>query len=385
MSLATLEARPREETNALFGDNKLKLGLFGINCNNGCAMTTVDEALQLTWDSTKEIAQTADRAGFEALVPVARWKGLGGENNFNGRNFETYTWAAGLAEATDHITLVTTSHVQTIHPIMAAKQAATIDHISGGRYCMNIVTGWFHPELEMFGARFMEHDSRYDYATEWWEVVKRLWIEEEEFSFEGEFFKIDGGFAMPKPIQKPRPPAINAGGSKKGREFIAAQADVGFVVLTDHNDLEVTRKVIDEQRAMAAEHGREIQVWTHGYVVQRDSEQEAQDYLDYFANQHGNEEAGETAARFLGLNSEIMSPEAWETFKLHLKAGYGGYGMVGTADQVAEKLAGLSEIGIDGVALHWVDYIDGLRRFNADVLPSLEQAGLRKSYQPAAS
>jgi thymidine kinase len=111
------ERKDRNRTNALFNSSKLKLGLFGVNCNNGCAMTTADEAHWLTWDLTKQIAKTADDAGFEVMVPVARWKGLGGPNNFNGRNFETYTWAAGLAAITKHITLTTTSHVQTTHPI----------------------------------------------------------------------------------------------------------------------------------------------------------------------------------------------------------------------------------------------------------------------------
>ncbi len=85
-------------------------------------------------------------------MPVARWKGFGGKTNFNGSNFETYTWAAGLAQATENTAVFTTSHVPTVHPIMAAKQATTVDHISNGRFALNIVCGWFAPELEMFGA-----------------------------------------------------------------------------------------------------------------------------------------------------------------------------------------------------------------------------------------
>ncbi len=384
-AVTVAEGRPREATNALFNANKLKLGLFGINCDRGCAMTTVPEGHHLTWELTKAVAIAADRAGYEALVPVARWQGLGGADNFNGRNYETYVWAAGLAGVTNHITLTTTSHVQTTHPIFAAKQAATIDHISNGRYCLNIVCGWFHPELEMFGAPFMEHDARYDYAAEWWEIVRRLWTEEGSFDFKGRYFEMKGGFAMPKPIQRPLPPAINAGGSEKGRNFIASQCDIGYVVLTDHNDLQKARRQVEQYRELAeGKYGRRIQVWTHAYVVQRETEAEARAYLSRFTGEYGNEEAAENAAKYLGLNSQIMSPEAWQTFKLHLKAGYGGYGLVGSSEQVAEKLAALSEIGLDGVALHWVDYLDGMQRFNAEVLPKLESAGLRKPFRPAA-
>ena len=75
-----------------------------------------------------EIARRADAMGFELTLPVARWRGFGGPRHFNGELLETYTWAAGLAEATRgqdgrllHL------HVPTIHPIVAAKQATTID------------------------------------------------------------------------------------------------------------------------------------------------------------------------------------------------------------------------------------------------------------------
>ncbi|QNB16096.1 LLM class flavin-dependent oxidoreductase [Paraburkholderia tropica] len=383
LDLAAIEGRERNGTNALFNGNKLKLGLFGLNCDSGCAMTLVDERHKLTWELTKEIAQVADKVGIEALVPVARWMGLGGPTNFNGRNFETYTWAAGLAAVTEHITLTTTSHVQTTHPVFAAKQAATIDHISGGRYCLNVVCGWFHPELGMFGVPFMEHDARYDYADEWLSVVKRLWTEDGSFSHHGKYFQIEEAFAMPKPIQRPLPPVINAGGSERGRNFIASQCDIGYVVITDHNNKDAIRRQVAQYRTLAAEkYGREVQVWTHAYVVQRDSDREAEEYLRYFAVEKRNEAAVENAAKYLGLNSEIMPEAAWQTFKLHLSGGYAGYSLVGSAETIAERLAELSELGIDGVAIHWVDYLDGLRRFNSGVMPLLERAGLRKPFRP---
>ncbi len=73
---------------------------------------------------------------------------------------------------------------------MAAKQATTVDHISNGRFALNIVCGWFAPELEMFGAPIMEHDTRYDYAAEWIEIMKLLWTREEEFDYEGKFLQV---------------------------------------------------------------------------------------------------------------------------------------------------------------------------------------------------
>jgi alkanesulfonate monooxygenase SsuD/methylene tetrahydromethanopterin reductase-like flavin-dependent oxidoreductase (luciferase family) len=275
--------------------------------------------------------------------------------------------------------------VQTTHPLFAAKQAATIDHISGGRYGLNIVCGWFQTELEMYGAPFLDHDERYDYAQEWFDIVRRLWTDEDEFTYNGKYLRVDGGYSLPKPLQRPLPPVMNAGGSAKGREFIAANCDIGYVVLSDHEDMAKTRDLVADYRRRAAGHGRDVQVWTHAYVVQRDTMAEARAYLNRIAVECGNDEAGATAAKFLGLNSQIMSPEAWQAFTLHLKAGYGGLGLVGTAEDIAARISDFSDAGLDGISLHWVDYLDGMARFNARVLPLLEQAGLRAPYehQPA--
>ena len=189
-------------SNALYSANRFKLGLFGLNVDNACAITTIDGVFRPTWPNVKALTGLADAAGFEALVPVARWRGFGGETNFNGACFETFTWAAGVGGATERAAVFATSHVPTIHPIVAAKQATTVDHITGGRFALNIVCGWFEPELEMFGAAIMEHDERYAYATEWLEVMRRLWTAEEEFDHDGRYFHVKRGFHQPKPCGK---------------------------------------------------------------------------------------------------------------------------------------------------------------------------------------
>src|SRR4030095_16956419 len=105
-------------TNALFNDNRLKLGVFGLNVSNGCAATTAQGQLQPTSQNNLDLAVMAARCGIEALVPVARWKGFGGKTNFNGTCFETYTWAAGLAAATRQVAVFSTSHLPTGHPML---------------------------------------------------------------------------------------------------------------------------------------------------------------------------------------------------------------------------------------------------------------------------
>jgi len=368
----------RRRLNPLFNDNKLKLGLFGVNVSNGCAITTAEDRHTVTWPTNLAIAQTADKYGYEAMVPVARWRGFGGESNFNCTNFETYTWAAGLGQATKDICVLTTSHVPTIHPIVAAKQATTVDHITNGRFALNIVCGWFTPELEMFGVPQMEHDTRYDHAAEWVEVMKLLWSRDEDFDYEGKFIKVNKGFAMPKPVQKPFPALMNAGGSEKGRHFAAKHCDIAFVVLTSHN-LDEGRAQIDAFRRLAREeYGREIQIWGNGYVVHGDTQQEADAELNRYVMEKGDEQAVERLMQVVGLQSHVFPTHVLDWFRFHLKAGWGGYPLVGTPDRIAGELSKLSDIGFDGILLSWVDYLAGLERWNKEVMPLLEQAGLRQ-------
>jgi alkanesulfonate monooxygenase SsuD/methylene tetrahydromethanopterin reductase-like flavin-dependent oxidoreductase (luciferase family) len=376
---------PRNDTNPLLGNNRLKLGLFGVNVSNGCAITKVEERFRATWTETLAIARMADRCGYEALVPVARWKGFGGETNFNGTNFDTYTWAAGVAQATQRIGVLTTSHVPTVHPVMAAKQSTTVDHISNGRFALNIVCGWFAPELEMFGRDIMEHDTRYEYAAEWIDIMKLLWTAEEEFSYEGRFLRIKKGFSMPKPIQKPFPPLMNAGSSGKGREFAAKYADLVFLHL-DPSNLDQLRAHVETYRRLAREeHGREIQVWANCHVTQRETQKEAEDYLRYYVVEMGDDPAVENILNIQGQQMQRLQKEQREQAKFNIKAGWGGYPLVGTAERIADGITRLNALGIDGVLLSWVDYLDGLARWQKDVMPRLEQAGLRRPAAPLSA
>ena len=316
-------------TNPLFGPNRLKLGLFGLNVDQACAITTIDGLFHPEWATIKRITQLADAAGFEALVPVARWRGFGGKTNFNGTCLETFTWAAGVGGATKRTSVFATSHVPTIHPIVAAKQATTIDHITGGRFALNVVCGWFAPEMEMFGRTIMEHDERYAYATEWLTILKQLWTAEEEFDFTGKYFKIQKGFHQPKPIQRPFPPIMNAGGSAIGRHFAARHCDMIFVHVKGE-DVEAARKDVAEVRDLARkEYGRDIQVWANCYCVIGDTDRAALEFRDWYVNEKGDREAVNNLVRILGMQAGVLPKEMLEAAKYHFIAGWGGYPLVG--------------------------------------------------------
>ena len=252
----------RRAGNPLYGERKLKLGTFGTNLDRGCAISTIDGVLEINWPNTLTLAKLADEMEFEALVPVGRWKGFGGVTNFNGPGFETFSWAAGVGALTENPAVFATSHVLTVHPIMAAKQATTIDHITGGRFALNVVTGWHRPEMEMFGARMLDHDDRYRLAVEWLEIIQRLWTAEEDFDYDGKHFKIVKGYLQPKPLQKPFPPVMNAGSSGTGRDYAAKYCDIAFVN-TNRGDFDSNKAMIESYRRHARdEYGRELQIWS---------------------------------------------------------------------------------------------------------------------------
>ncbi|HEX6512294.1 MAG TPA: LLM class flavin-dependent oxidoreductase [Chloroflexota bacterium] len=360
--------------NPLENGNRLKLGVFGFNCSNGCAATTAEGHLEMTWPNVVDIGTEADRAGFEALVPIARWRGFGGKTNFNGSNFETYTWAAGLGGVTQHAAVFSTSHVPTMHPIVAAKQGTTIDHISNGRFALNVVCGWFEPEFMMFGAPVMEHDRLYEYAGEWLELVVRLWTAEEEFDYEGRFFKVEKGFHQPKPIHKPYPPIMNAGSSPTGARFAAKYADMVFTNLGLISEDEARAKVKHLRDIGRQDFGREFQVWGSCSIVCRPTEKEAQDYAHYYILEKGDWEAHGNLARG---NRMPGRPGPGEPLR---SPGWGGYLLVGTPEQMVDHLAYIERLDIDGVVLSWVNYQEELRHWNREVMPLLDQAELRKPF-----
>ena len=364
-------------------ENKLKLVMFGINLRGGVTLSDVDGKIEATWEENLRLATHADRIGIDGIVPVARWRGYGGAANLGDRSFETFTWATGLLAATQRIQVFATFHVPLAHPVLAAKMGATADHISGGRFGLNIVAGWYTAELSMFGLTQREHDERYEVADEWATVLKQLWTLPGENDFHGRYFEVPAGVLEPKPLQKPYPVIMNAGTSPAGRAFAAKHSDVIFAGLTN---AETAPQQIAEIKQIARErHGREIRVFGRGHIVCRDTEAEALAAYDYVHRQAADYEG---AANVTGISREHSQSTDWTIAERQLLegmiAGFWGIPMVGTPDQVAQKLIDLHEAGADGIAFSFVDYAEGLAQMESEILPRLIQAGVRAPRADAA-
>ena len=209
----------------------LKLGLFSANCSSGMAVTKIEDRWQATWDDNLRLGRLADEVGIDFMLPIARWIGYGGDTNFHEGVLDPVALAAGLLAETERIFVFATIHTAFTHPLVAAKQMATVDQIGRGRAGLNIVAGWNKPEYDAMGVDLpQDHDDRYAYAQEWWEIVRRLWTEPGRYDIDGRFWQLQGVESMPKPFDGLLP-ILNAGSSVQGRDFAARNSNVVFTVV----------------------------------------------------------------------------------------------------------------------------------------------------------
>ncbi len=362
-----------ENGNALYSANRLKLGTFATNVDGGTIKSSVKGRAEATWASTSAIACITDNMMFEALVPLGRWRGFGGTTDHGGSSFESYTWAAAIGAITEHSAVFSTSHVPTIHPILAAKQGATIDHVTGGRFALNVVCGW-DSQMEMFGTSLLDHSKRYHQAAEWLEIIQRLWSEPGTLDFDGQYYTVAGGFLDPKPITKPFPPIMNAGTSETGRRFAARYCDMAFLA---PKPLDQLKAEISNYRKLAwEEFGRTLQIWTWAYVVHGETHKEAEAFYHHYVHEVGDWEGAKGQINARGIFSPPTPEEDFRRIQEQLVAG-GGVPLIGSADEIADALAGLSDIGLDGVLLSWPRYQEGAEHFKNEIYPRIVQLDLR--------
>jgi FMNH2-dependent dimethyl sulfone monooxygenase len=359
---------------AMRGGNAFKLGVFSSNCAGGLAKTRAPERWEATWPNNVAVAGIADEAGLDFLLPVARWRGLGGETDPAGSSMESLTWASGLLAVTRHVCVFGTVHVALLSPVFAAKQVATADQIGEGRFGLNVVSGYNQSEFQMFGVTMLEHDERYVLAEEWLEVVRKLWTATEPFDYDGTYYRLRELIGDPKPYAGTQPLLMSAGASGAGQAFAVRNADCLFMVVVEIDGL--AEKLA---RVRAAAGGRPIGVYTSGHVVCRSTQREAEEYYHYVAHEMGDWGAVDQVL-INRRNQQTIAPEVLATMRDRIAAGSGTFPVVGDPDHVAGTFKQLSDAGLDGMAAAFVNYLDELPYFCEHVLPRLERLAIRSPF-----
>jgi FMNH2-dependent dimethyl sulfone monooxygenase len=360
----------------------LMLGLF-LNLQD-IQRTDFPTSNTWTFDYNLEIVQQGEALGFDLAFSRTQWLPKGG---YDGEaSLDAFVALGAMAAATKKILLISTMHVLygPLHPLHIAKYGATLDHISKGRWGINIVTGHRAVEHEMFGWQRIEHDKRYDMAGELFDVVNRLWGETENFSYEGKVssWRLENAWITPKP-QYGRPVLVNATGSPAGIAFAAKYSDLIFITSPGGAHIDSALETLPEHvvriKDAARALGKDIRTIINPLILSRDTEAETAEYLE--AVLKARPLTGKDGPAFGNQRAYDSDAHAWRGRQdVGNKQGYnlgGNIEIIGTPEQVVQQLAALKAIGIDGVQLGFIDFRNDLDHFGRKILPLMQAAGLR--------
>jgi pyrimidine oxygenase len=359
---------------------QIEVGIFLPVGNNGYLMSTTSPQYMPTWELQRDLGEAAEALGYDFLFSMAKWRGFGGATRFWDFTLESVSVMTALAASTRRLKLIATMSPPLLHPVVAAKMAATIDQISGGRFGINVVTGSSLAEYEQMGVLPGGYDGyRYGYATEWLAVIKRLWTEP-AVDFDGRFFHLRDCVLNPKPVQTPRPFLVCAGVSEEGFRFTAAEADCSFLTARTVPD---TRALSNRMKQVAAGHGRTIKTATPMLLIIGETDDDAR--AEHQRYVQGIDQGA--VDRLYEVSGGSSRPSAKARYERTMSsASFGGQVIAGSAGTVADHVTFLVEgDGIDNILLMFPDYRAGIRVFAERVAPLLRDRGIAALTNSAAA
>ncbi len=339
------------------------------NVSGGLVVSKIPQRTDWTFEYNAQLAQTAEDVGFDYALAQARFIASYGAEY----QLEALTTVAALAPVTKRLKLIAAVHSGLWHPGVVAKMGATIDALSGGRFCLNVVSGWFKDEFIIYGEPWLDHDERYRRSEEFIRVLKGMWTEE-PFHFRGDFYRINGGWVKPKPISSPHPEIFQGGNSKAARRMASRVSDWYFM---NGNTVEGAREQIEEVSALAREEGRQVKFGLNAFALVRDTEAEAHAVLEEIIAQADVEAVhgfGEAVKHAGASTRERQGMWANSNFSDLVQYNDGfKTGLIGTAEQVAEKIREYYEVGVDLILCGFLHYTDDLPAFGRTVIPRVRE------------
>jgi len=320
-----------------------------------------DEGMDASWEYVRKLARRSEEIGFD-LTLVAELN-LNDIKGMDAPSLDAWSTAAALAAVTERLELMVAVRPTFHPPALLAKQAANIDRISGGRLSVNVVSSWWATEARKYGVQFDEHDDRYARTEEWLSVVDGMW-KEPEFSFKGKYYEVDGAILEPKPVRKPRPTIYAGGESPAAKALISTRCDAW---LTHGDPPEIIGPKVDDMRKRRAAAGLgPMSFGAAGYAVVRSTDREVKQELHRITDVQENARGYANYQDWI-QNTKLerrVSIEEYSVSNRGLRSG-----LIGTPEQVAERVLEFEEAGLDLLLLQFSPQLEEMERFAEEVMP----------------
>ena len=350
-------------------ENKIVFAYWVPNVSGGLVVSNIEQRTDWSYDYNVKLAQTAEKAGFDyALTQIRFTAGYNAENQH-----ESVSFSHGIFAKTERLKVIAAILPGPWKPALAAKQLATIDHLTNGRIAINVVSGWFRGEFDAIGEEWPEHDERYARSEEFIRSLKGVWTQN-NFNFDGKYYKFNDYTLSPKPVQKPHIEIFQGGSSRAARDMASRVSDWYF---TNGNTPEELKKQIDDLRAKAKANNHEIKVGVNAFVIARDTEEEAQAVLKEIiakANVQAVKSFGDATREAGAATAEGEGNWAKSTFEDLVQYNDGfRTNLIGTPQQIAGRIIELKKVGVDLVLSGFLHFIEEVEYFGQKVLPLVRE------------
>ncbi len=319
-----------------------------------------NENMQATWSYVKQLAQRSEAIGFD-LTLIAELN-LNDIKGMEAPSLDAWSTAAALAAVTERIELRVAVRPTFHLPALLAKQAANIDHISNGRLTLNVVSSWWAEEARKYGVTFEQHDDRYARTKEWLDVLDGTW-KQDRFSYSGKYYRVEDNVLEPKPVSKPRPTLYAGGESPAAKELIAEKCDAYLM----HGDPpeRVGEKIKDLRERRARRNLPPLKFGVAGYAVVRQTQREAEDEVRRITDVQQSA-AGYANYREWLAGTQLEQRVSLEDYSVSNRGLRSG--LVGTPEQVAERLAAFEKVGVDLVLLQFSPQFEEMEHFAQTII-----------------
>jgi len=330
----------------------------------GWLRNVADENMDASWGYVSRLARRSEEIGFD-LTLIAELN-LNDIKGIHAPSLDAWSTAAALAAVTERLELMVAVRPTFHLPALLAKQAANIDHISGGRLTLNVVSSWWADEARKYGVAFEQHDDRYTRTSEWLDVLDGAWSED-QFTFSGKYYHVENTVLQPKPVSRPRPTLYAGGESEAAKTLIAQKCDAYLM----HGDppAKIRERIGDLSARRERAGFAPLKFGVAGYVVLRDTEEEAKAELARITNVHQNAAGYQNYQEWLAGTQleQRVSLEDYSVSNRGLRSG-----LVGTASQILDRIAEFEAAGVDLLLLQFSPQLEEMERFAEAVIRSYD-------------